>query len=172
MKTNYFVAPAMLLLGLVCALYYGLGYFGLQGMIITAVSAMLIEKFITETMVIRKLGLGLRHLPYLKSVGKTAAISVVAGFVTYFVYANLREYIAGTGEHLAQQVFLITKTGTLNFIGGAVVMVVSAAVFAPIYVLGAKLLGLIEDDDKRWVSGMIRRSIPKRGGEALADTRV
>jgi hypothetical protein len=133
---------------------------------------MLIEKCITETMVIRKLGLGLRHLPYLKSVGKTAAVSMVAGVVTYFVYVNLREYIAGAGEHFAQQAFSITKTGTLNFIGGAMVMAVSAVVFGPIYLLGTNLLGLIEDDDKRWVSGMLHRSMPKRGGEALADTRV
>ena len=51
-------------------------------------------------------------------------------------------------------------------------MLVSAAVFAPVYLLGANLLGLIDDDDKRWVGGMMRRVLLKRGGAELVDTRV
>jgi O-antigen/teichoic acid export membrane protein len=162
----------MVLLGLVCALYYGLGYFGLQGMITTAIGAMLIEKTITESLIIRKLGLGLRHLHYLKSVGKTAAVSLVAGLITYFVYANLRETIAANGEHYAQLIFSISKPGTLNFVGGAIVMAISAGVFAPVYLAGANLLHLIEDGDKDWARDAFRRMFPSRSSKTLAETRV
>jgi len=159
------------LVTLVAVLYFGLDHLGLTGMITAAVGAIVLEKVIAESMIIRKLGLGLHHLPLLKNVLKTAVISIVAGLVTYFVYVNIKEYVLGVGEHFAEEALSTTKLSTLNFFGGSLVMLISAAVFAPIYLLGANLWGVIEDDEKETVMRYVRKVWPKRGAEPLTDTQ-
>ena len=76
------------LTALIAVLYYGLGSFSLTMMITVAVGAILIEKFVAETMIIKKLGLGWQHLPLLKNVGKTAIISIAAGIAIDFHRLN------------------------------------------------------------------------------------
>ncbi len=143
-------------------LYYGLGYFGLTGMIAVAVGAILLERAITETMVVRKLGVGLQHLPLLKNVAKTAAVSILAGAVTYLVYSNVKVYLLGVGEHFAEEAFSTHSLGTLNFVGGSLVLFVSACVFVPIYLIAASFFGIIEDDEKDAVKRILRRFLPRR----------
>ena len=156
---------------LISVLYFWLDSLGLVGIISVAVGAILLEKFIGETMIIRKLGLGLQHLHLLKNVVKTACISLLAGAITYIVYTNLHVYLEGVGEHFAAETFSTTKQAVLSFVGGSLVLLISGLVFAPVYLLGANLLGLIEEDDKTMVRNFVRKLIPKRGGEPLTDTR-
>ncbi len=155
---------------LVAVLYFYLDQLGLVGIIAVAVGALLVEKFICEGMVIKKLGVGLNHLPLLKNVGKTAVVSIVAGFVTYFVYSNLHVYLERVGEHFAEETFHTTQLSTLNFFGGSLVLLISAAVFGPIYLLGANLCGLIEDDEKELVRKYVRRLLPGRRTAVVADS--
>ena len=109
----------------------------------------LVEKFIAETMVIRKLGLGWRHLPLLKNVAKTAIISIFAGLITYVVYSNAHDYLRTVGENFAAETLSITKPNALNFVGGSFVLLVSGCVFAPVYLLAANFWGVIEDEEKQ-----------------------
>ncbi len=99
----FLLTRILVLAALVCVLYYGLGHFGLTGMITAAIGAILAEKLIAETMVIRKLGLGLQHLALLKNVGKTAVVAALAGLVTYVVYSNVKDYLLSVGEHFAEE---------------------------------------------------------------------
>ncbi len=154
---------------LVGVLYFGLEHFGLTGMITAAVGAILIEKAIAETMVIRKLGLGIQHLPLLKNVGKTAVISLFAGLVTYAVYVNVHDYLLNVGEHFAEEALSTTKLSTLNFVGGSLVLFISGCVFAPVYLLAANFVGVIEDDEKLAVKNFLRKFLPKRGPQPLPD---
>ncbi len=147
---------------LVGVLYFGLAYFTLTGMITTAVGAILIEKLIAETMVFRKLKLGSEHLPLLKNVAKTAVISLFAGVITYFVYININEYVQAAGVQFARDAFAIERPGTLDFIGGSLVLLISAAVYAPIYLLAANLWGVIEEEEKSVVINFMRQMMPKR----------
>lgn len=167
----FLVTRVLVLTSLVTVLYFGLNSFGLTGMITAAVGAILIEKIIAETMVIRKLGLGLKHLPLLKNVVKTAIISLFAGAVTYIVYSNLHVYLIGVGEHFAEAAFATPARGTLNFVSGSLVLFISACVFAPIYLFAANFWGIIEDDEKQSVKNLLRRVFPGRGVEPLTDTR-
>jgi len=59
---------------------------------------------------------------------------------------------------------------TLNFFGGSLVLLISAAVFGPIYLLGANLCGLIEDDEKELVRKYVRRLLPGRRTAVVADS--
>lgn len=147
---------------LVGVLYWGLQSFGLTGMITTAVGAVLIEKFIAEGMVIRKLGLGWKDLPLLKNVAKTAVAALIAGVLTYVVYAMIHESLLNIGEHFVEQAFSTTKLSTLNFFGGGLVLAICAAVFLPTYLLAANMFGLIEQSEKDTVRKMVRRFVPFR----------
>lgn len=166
----FLLTRILVLVSLIAVLYFGLDQLSLTGIIMTAVGAILLEKAIAETMVIRKLGLGLQHLPLLKNVAKTAVISIVAGVITYFVYVNFREYLLGVGEHFAATVFSITKPGVLNFFGGSLVLLVSGVVFTPIYLLAANFWNVIEDDEKKSVARLIRKVLRKR--EAGPDVKT
>ena len=168
----FLLTRIFVLVGLVAVLYYGLGYFGLTGMITTAVGALLIEKVIAESMVIRKLGLGRRHLPMLKDVAKTAVISILAGIVTYFVYANAHGYLFDLGKYMAAQIFTATKVGTLDFVGGSFVLAVCAMVFTPIYLLAANFWGVIETEEKDAVKNFVRKFMRRRGSSPVVETRA
>lgn len=154
---------------LVGVLYFGLDHFTLAGMLTAAVCAIVIEKLIAASMVIYKLGLGLQHLSLLKTTAKTALISVLAGFVTYIVYANGHDYLRQAGENLGSQMFSTTKISVLNFVGGSFVLVASGLVFAPVYLLAASFWGVIEEDEKQTVRNVVRRVFPKPNAEALTD---
>lgn len=84
----FLLSRLLVLTSMVAVLYFGLGYFSLTGMITVAVAAILIEKFIADTMVIHKLKIGSRHLSLFKDTAKTALISILAGVVTFIVYTN------------------------------------------------------------------------------------
>jgi hypothetical protein len=134
-------------------------------MITAAVGAILLEKVIAESMVIRKLGLGWRHLPLLANVGKTAVISALAGLVTYVVYTNVHVYLLNVGQHFAEETFATHELGTVNFFGGSLVLAICAAVFVPIYVTLAILVGVIEDDERAAVRKFLRKIFYRRDPE-------
>lgn len=153
--------------GLVTTLYVGLDFFGMQAMILSAISAIVLEKIIAETIIVRRLGIGVRHLPLLKNVGKAAVLSLAAGALTYFVYDLIDDYLLNLGEHFAAEALSTTKLGTLNFVGGSLVMLASAAVFAPVYLIGANLWGVIEDSEKQVLIDLWRRIVPKRSKDPV-----
>lgn len=165
----FLLTRILVLLSLVGVLYYGLAFFDLTGMITAAVGAILIEKCIAETMVIRKLGLGWQHLPLLKNVAKAAVISILAGAVTYIVYLNLHDYLLNVGEHFAEQALSTKKLSTLNFFGGSLVLLVSVCVFAPLYLLAANFWGVIEEDEKQGVKNFLKRFVSKRSAAPLPE---
>lgn len=166
----FLITRSFVLVSTVAVLYFGLGYLSLTGMITVAIGALLVEKFIAESMVVYKLGLGLRHLSLLKNVAKTAVISIAAGVVTFFVYNSLHDYLLQVGARLAEQALSTTRLSTLNFAGGGFVLLVSAAVFAPIYLLGSYFWGMFDDDETRWVKGLLGKLMPGTRDKALADT--
>ena len=122
-------------------------------------------------MVIYKLKLGLRHLRLLTGVGKTALISLLAGGITYIVYNNVSGYLLKVGEQFAGQTFSTEKLSTLNFVGGGLVLAVSACVFVPVYLLAANFWDVIDEDERQSVRNFARRFFPKRNIEPLTGTR-
>ena len=95
---------------MVAVLYFGLDYFSLTGMITVAVGAILIEKFIAEAMVIRKLGLGLQHLPLLKNVCENGDHQRSGGSASHILFMRmLHDYLQQVGEHFAAKCFSTHK---------------------------------------------------------------
>lgn len=168
----FLMTRIIVLVTLIAVLYFGLGSLGLTGMITVAIGAIILEKCIAETMVIRKLGLGWQHLPLLKNIAKIAVISALAGVVTYFVYANVHEYLQDLGQHFVEAEFSVTKLSTLNFVGGSLVLLISALVFIPVYLLAANAWGIIEDGEKLAVKSFAGRFLPSRASRRIAETEA
>lgn len=165
----FLLTRILVLTAMMAVLYFGSQHLGLVGMITVAVSAILIERTIAEGMVIHKLGLGLRHLPLLKSVLKTALISIFAGAVTYLVYTNFKVILHSSGAQAAQVILSTSKPMVLNFVGGSVVLLVCGLVFAPIYLFSANFTGVIEKEEKESVKNIFRKVFPKFFRAPLVD---
>jgi hypothetical protein len=114
------------------------------------------------------LGLGLKHLRLLNDTGKTAIISLFAGLVTYIVYTNVHQYLLTIGQRFAEQTLSTTKLSVINFVGGSLVLLISAMVFVPIYLLAANFWGVIEDEEKQTVKNLFGRFFGKRVEGSLA----
>lgn len=160
----------LVLTSMVGILYFGLGFFSLTGMITVAVSAIVIEKLIAEVMVIHKLRLRLRHLSLLKTTAKTGLISIFAGLATLIVYSNAHDYLFQIGERFAGNILSTDRLSNLSFVGGGFVLLVSALVFLPVYLLAASFLGVIEEDEMQSVKNFTRKFFPKRGISPLTNS--
>jgi O-antigen/teichoic acid export membrane protein len=166
----FLLTRIFVLTALVGVLYYGLGQMSLVGFIATAVGAIVLEKAIGESMVIRKLGLGLRHLSLLKNVARTAVASAAAGLVTFVVYAISHEQLAAGTARIVAELVPEASANLKNFVAGSVVLAGSGLVFAPIYFAVANLFGLIEDEEKDFLSSRLRRSPSPE--PAVVDTQI
>lgn len=147
--------------GLVSCLYFMLDEISMTGMIGLAVGAVVVDKLVAEAMVIRKLHLGVKDLPLLASVAKTAFASIVAGIATYLVYTNFHSNLFAAAESFLSTSAGITKASIVHFVSGAFVLGVSALAFAPIYLIVANLFGLIEDEEKDTVRRIASKLLPR-----------
>jgi O-antigen/teichoic acid export membrane protein len=148
-----------ILIALVAALYWGIWHFNLTGMIAIVVIVSVIEKLIAETVIVRKLGVGRKDLHLLKNVGKTAAVSLIAGVATYLVYSNIKDYVFHYGERLASALFAAPKLSATDFIGGGLTLFISGVVFAAIYLAGTYYFNIIEDGEKDLIKSVARRPL-------------
>jgi O-antigen/teichoic acid export membrane protein len=166
---RFLLTRIFVLTSMVAVLYFALDRLDMTGMIAVAVGAILTEKLIAEVIVIRKLGVGFRHLGLLKPVVKTALVSAIAGIATYAVYVNAHDVLLKAGGRFAREILLMEKASTVNSVGGLFVLLVSGAVFVPTYLLLANAWGLIEDEEKLSVRNAFRKFIWRRGVEPLPD---
>lgn len=139
-----------IIVGLITALYFGIWHFDLNGMIAIAVIGALVEKVIAELVVMRKLGVGRKHLPLLKNIIKTAVAVLIAGSITFVFYSIMKEYFFIVGEEFAENILDVHKLALTNFIGGSLTLLMSFVVFLPLYLLSADYLGIIEEGEKAY----------------------
>ncbi len=137
-----------ILIGLIAALYFGIRHFDLRGMIAIVVVTAFVDRFVSTAIVLRKLNAGTNDLYLLKSVGKTALASLLAGFFTFFFYWEFSERIFHAGESLSRALFAAPKESIVDFVAGGIVLALCAAVFAPVYLFCANFFGIIDDEEK------------------------
>jgi O-antigen/teichoic acid export membrane protein len=134
--------------GLILTLFWGVRHFDLRGMIAIAVIFLIIEKVISGFIVMRKLGFGWQDLALLKNIGKTAFASLIAGIITFGFYTVLSDFVFSSIEEWIERTFDFHGIAFLNFLGGSVVLLLSALIFVPVYIFCANYSGIIEDDEK------------------------
>lgn len=149
------VLRIFILTGLVTALWQGIQHFDLTGIIAIVVVVTLIERFVITTALLRKLEVKWTDWRLLKTIGKTAVISLIAGIVTFFVYQQVREIMPAAGNNLAQIIFSAPKKSLVDFVSGSLTLGISALVFTPIYLLLANYFDIIEDEEKKKIKTLI-----------------
>jgi O-antigen/teichoic acid export membrane protein len=149
----------LILIALVAALYFGIQTFDLRGMIAIVVVAALTEKIISTIVVLKKLEVKRRDLLFLKDVGKIAAASLAAGFLTFLFYWEFGETISVWGANLTGIIFTEPKAGVIDFIAGSIVLGFSSLIFAPVYLLIVNYFGIIESGEKEKIMSVIRRPL-------------
>jgi len=158
------------LIGLVTALWFGIQHLNLTGIISIVVVATLIERFISTTVLLRKLDVKRQDWRLLNDVGKTAVISLFAGIITFFVYRQVREIMPAVGNDLAQIIFSTPKKSLVDFVSGGLTLVISFAVFTPIYLFVMNRFDLIDEGEKKLVRDSLGRFSGKFGKrEAIAN---
>lgn len=166
------VLRIFILSGLVMALYFGLQYFGLSGIITIAVIAILTERVIAAIAVAYKLDFKRRDFALFENVGKTAVVSFIAGIVTYLVYTGSKNFLFNLGETLSATLFVTTNINVISFIGGSLTLLTSALVFIIVYLCGVNYLNIIEEEEKRAFKSLYLKilSFPKKKNGSKAGT--
>jgi hypothetical protein len=135
----------------------------LTGIISIVVAATLIERFVSTTVLLRKLDVKWHDWRLLKNVGKTALVSLFAGIVTFFVYRQIREIMPAVGNNLAQMIFSAPKKGLVDFVSGSLTLGISFAVFAPVYLFVMNRFDLIDEGEKEQIKNALRKFSGKFG---------
>lgn len=159
------IIRTFILVALVSALYFGIQNFDLRGMIAIVVAAFLVDKIVSTAIAWRKLGVKFKDIRLLTSVGKTALASVAAGAVTYLFDLYFDEKITDLSEKLTYAIFPSAKQGLTDFVSGAMILSISAMVFAPIYLLIMNRFGLLEDGEKRIFTKIFRFDFRKKAAK-------
>ena len=133
---------------MLAALYFGIQHFSMSGMIGIVVVVSIVEKIISETVIVQKLGITTKDLILLQVVGKTALVSIAAGLIAFlFHYAVNAAVLDFTGNFLKNNLPQI-KTGLVNFIAGSFELFLVLIIFAAIYLAAMNFWNAIDAEDK------------------------
>lgn len=150
------ILRVLILIGLVAALYYGIQYFDLRGMIAIVVVISIFERVIASIMLGKKLEVKRSDISLLKGIGKVALVSIFAGIITFIAFWFVKVITFDLGANLTQMVLSDPKQNLIDFISGGLTLGITSLVFAPIYIFGINYLGLIEKDEKDWIKAVAK----------------
>ncbi len=142
-------------IALVSALYFGIQNFDLRGMIAIVVATTITEKIISSFAVLRKLEVKPADVYLLKDIAKTAVCALLAGILTFLFYWQSSAMIAAFSADFAQNVLGFSKTSVIDFVSGALILSLCLIIFVPIYLFSANFFGIIDDDEKHFISGKL-----------------
>ena len=143
LKLRIFLFAAML-----AALYFGIRHFSMSGMIGIVVVVSVTEKIISETVIIKKLGIKLKDLIMFKEVGKTAIVSIAAGIAAFAFHYTLKNSIVDFAQNFLGGNFPQIKIGLVNFVAGSFELFLVFVIYSAIYLTGMNFWNVIEDEDK------------------------
>ena len=146
-----------IIIALVAALYFGIQHFDLRGMIAIVVVTALVERIVSTVIVFKKLNVRTRDLSFLKDIGKTAVVSLLAGAVMFLFYRQTGEMIFLWGANLTQAILPTATEGLIDFVAGSFVLGACGLLFAPIYLAGMNYAGVIEDGEKEKIKALLKR---------------
>jgi O-antigen/teichoic acid export membrane protein len=142
-------------IGLVIALYFGIQYFDLRGMIIIVVVNNVLETIIVTLILAGKLGVKWGDWRLLKNVGKTALVSMFAGVITLFAFWQIKEVAFNLGPSFTQVIFTSPSQNVTDFVSGSLTLVLTFLIFVPIYTFGLHCLNLINQEERELVGKIL-----------------
>ncbi|MGI8468316.1 MAG: lipopolysaccharide biosynthesis protein [Pyrinomonadaceae bacterium] len=158
----------VLFFALIAALYFGLKYFDLRGMIAIVVVAFAIEKVISTLKISSVLELERKDFRLLETVGKTAIAAATAGiflFVFYWFARDSMLEICLNFSHAVLAFFKVEKAAEV--VGGGLFLGICFALFAAIYLPAANYFGVISADDKAKLANFFNKLTRRRGDKKL-----
>ncbi|MDQ3799633.1 MAG: oligosaccharide flippase family protein [Acidobacteriota bacterium] len=141
----------VVLVMMVAALYYGIQYFDLRGMIAIVVVTSVTERFVSSFLIARKLGVRSADARLLNGIWKTAFASLAAGVVLFLIYWLARDFLHNLGANIVNAMFAAPKPSIADFAAGAFTLGVCFAVFAPVYLILANAFDLMDDEEKAFI---------------------
>jgi O-antigen/teichoic acid export membrane protein len=133
---------------LLITLYYGIQHFSLEGMIGIVVFTSLFDRFCSLTKVWETVGAKPSDFHLLKNVGKTAVAAALAGIPTYFVYNSVKLHTPDIAHQISLIFFDSLKESWVNVISGGIALSLTAAVFAPVYLILINYFGIVSEEEK------------------------
>jgi O-antigen/teichoic acid export membrane protein len=149
------ILRGLFFLFLFAALYFGIQYLDLRGIIAIVVATALCERLISCVMIARKLDIKRADARLLRGVWKTAFASLSAGIILFLIYWLAADSLRGFGASIVNSLFAAPKQSIVDFAAGAFTLGVCFAVFAPVYLFIMNLLGLIDDEEKALVKSIL-----------------
>jgi O-antigen/teichoic acid export membrane protein len=143
---------------MVFALWFGINYFDLRGVVAIVVVTTLVERTITIIRAARLLEVKRSDWGLLTNVGKTAVAVVIAGVIAYGAHLYIRTIAAGVAAFFAGLVFSIPKDSLLNLMSGGLTVALTGAVLFPIYFLIANFFGIITAEEKSSLKKLFLRT--------------
>lgn len=143
---------------LIAALYFGVQYLGLPGIIAIVVAVQVGEKFCIGLVCLRSIGTKLSDLAKLGRAAKILFISAAAALPTVLAFGMIGNFSAG----LAERALAFAKPAIVHVIGGMLTLWISFLVFSAVYLLLALWFDLIDGEDKERVQRLFKRKILRR----------
>lgn len=146
----------LLITGLVIALWFGIQYLDLRGIISIVVISVVLERIITFIKISKVLSLRLEHIYLLKTIGKTALAALFSGMILLGFYLLSKDSLYQFCLIAVESVLALIGTDRfIGLFGGGLYLGICLAIFVPVYYLFAHLFGVIEEEEKEYLRNLI-----------------
>jgi O-antigen/teichoic acid export membrane protein len=139
---------------MIAALWFGINYLDLRGIIAIVVVTTIAERLITMVRAAQVLKVKKEDSYLLRNIGKTAVAAAAAGAVTYVFYLYFRGFAPGMAGQLGAALFSAPKENLLNLISGGLTVACCGIVLFSIYLIAANYLGIITSEEKRSIKSL------------------
>lgn len=149
---------AILLVGIIGALWFGIQNFDLRGMIGIVVASIVFERILTFIKIRKLLDLKFEQIYQLKTIGKIIIATILAAAVLFVFYWFTKDSLFP--YCLVQSKIIMTSIGIekfAGFFGGSVYLGICVFIFGPVYYLAANSFGVIDDEEKEFIKMILRQ---------------
>jgi O-antigen/teichoic acid export membrane protein len=147
-----------LFFALLAALWFGIQYFDLRGMIAIAVAIILFEKLISMIKILKILEVRAADIYLLKNFGKTGAAALLAGIILFLFYWTTRNSLPEACLNFSRSLLVFVKFEKASeLLGGSLFLGICATLYFGVYFFLAFRLGALEDSEKERIKEMVSR---------------
>lgn len=149
---------------LITALWFGIRYFYLRGMIAIFVVVFIVETIASLLKTLRILKVKREDIYLLKNVGKTAVSAALAGMFLAAFYWFAKDALLDVCLNFSRRVLtLINFEKASEFFGGSLFLGICFLIFAAVYLFLANRFGAIESEDKEKVVDAFQKTLRRIG---------
>jgi O-antigen/teichoic acid export membrane protein len=149
-------------IGLLAALFFGIQYFDLRGMIAVVVVTSLLERFISIAVIARKIGFRRADLPLLSGVWKTALAALAGGAILLAFYQFGKTSLLNLCVELNRAALAVVHLEKgAEFFGKSLFLGLCLIIFAGVYLFAANRFGLIDEAEKAGAKSLLAKVLKK-----------